>query len=93
VYALGCEDVSAFEVGGVDGSGGGHDPVGDACEVLDEVERPPELLVGGAGCLAMEIRGILRNRDVIMLSYIYHCYYQFYWQTPPVPGSCFLKSI
>lgn len=70
LHSLGSKCVSAVEVASVDDAGKSHDPVGDSCEVFDEVERPSELLIGGSCCIRKAVRGIERKRGVIIVIYI-----------------------
>ena len=55
-----------LEIGGVDHTGKPHNPVGHSCEILDEVKVVFQLLVGGAGWVRNDLRGIVRNKEVII---------------------------
>lgn len=61
------KDVSALEISGVDNSGETHDPVGNACEILEKGKVGLELVVGSASCIGTSVRGIDRNREVIIM--------------------------
>ena len=66
---FGSESVLGSHVAGIDRAGRTHDPVGDSCEIFNKVELSPELFVGGSGWVDECIRGIDRNRGVIIFLY------------------------
>lgn len=61
------EGMPKFEVDRVDDPREAHHPIGHAREVLDEMQVVLELVVGGTRCVKVSIRGIVRNREVIIV--------------------------
>jgi hypothetical protein len=59
--------VPALEISSVDNSGETHDPVGNACEILEKGKVGLKLVVGSASCIGTNVRGIDRNREVIIM--------------------------
>lgn len=55
-----------LEIGRVDHSRKPHHPIGDSSEIFDEVKVVFELFVGGAGWVGDDLRGIVRNKEVII---------------------------
>jgi hypothetical protein len=58
--------VPHLQVSGVDQAREAHHPVGHAGEILHEVKVVLELVVGGAGWVRDQLRGMVRNKEVII---------------------------
>jgi hypothetical protein len=60
------ECVAHLEIGRVDDTRKPHYPIRDSCEIFDEVKVIFELFIGGARWVGDDLRGIVRNKEVII---------------------------